>query len=184
MEALEPRVVDAAVEVLLAEVDRLVEVGEELGDGLDPLPRDAGGGVQRLGLLEVAGLDGRRERADRGHEVGHLGVDVGRVLVAGGRQVRLGDDRVGWQGRGGTAGHGERAARCREAAADHLVGPAIDPGGHVHDEARDDVLDLVDDAGAALHDLEFAGVAAGVGDDEGDRTRRDRDRGGGAAGSR
>ena len=51
VEALEPGVVGAAVEVLLAEVDGLVEVGEELGDGLDALPRDAGGGVQRLGRV-------------------------------------------------------------------------------------------------------------------------------------
>ena len=60
VEALEPGIVDAAVEVLLAEVDRLVEIGEELGDRLDALPRDPGGGVERLGRGDIAGSRRRR----------------------------------------------------------------------------------------------------------------------------
>ena len=94
VEALEPWILDAAVEVLLAEVDGLVQVREELGDRLDPLPRDAGRRVERLRPREVAALDRGGERPDLRDEVGHLLVDVGGVAVAHGVELRLVDDRV------------------------------------------------------------------------------------------
>ena len=53
-------------DVALADVDGGVEVAEALGDGLDRLVVVAGGGEQRLGLGDVAGLDGGRERRDGG----------------------------------------------------------------------------------------------------------------------
>ena len=181
VEALEPWILDAAVEVLLAEVDGLVQVREELGDRFDPLPRDAGRRVERLRPRDIATLDRSRERPDLRDKIGHLFVDVGRVVVAHGVQLGLVDDRVRGQRRRGAAGHGERAVGRLGVAADHLVGAAIDSGRHVHDEARHDVLDLIDDAHVGQDDLELTGLRAGIGDDEGDRPGRDRDRARGAS---
>ena len=79
MPAEELGVVDAEREVLLARVHPGVEVGEQLGDRLDPLPVRARRRVRRLGRLEVTGLDGRDERLDRRHQRGSLGANVGSL---------------------------------------------------------------------------------------------------------
>ena len=187
----EPGVVDAGLVVVLAGVDLGVEVGEQLGDRLDPLPRHARGAVGRLGRLEVPGIDGRGERVDDLDEVVGLGEDVGAVLgdcrVDGG----LVDDRARWARLRGATGHRQGPARGGERAAHELVCAAIEPALEVDHEAREDVLGLVDDLLVGADDLELGGVGAGVGDHEqhlagrgGDglgraalRTHRHRDRG-------
>ncbi len=61
VEAHEARVLGLLLVVVLAAVHRAVEVVEQLGDGLDALVMLVGRGVERLGLVELAGLDGVRE---------------------------------------------------------------------------------------------------------------------------
>ena len=75
---------------VLAAVDHRVEVAEGLGHRLDALPRAAGHRVERLGLLDLAGLDGGDELGGAGEQLVGLGADV--ALVVG---DRLGDLLVG-----------------------------------------------------------------------------------------
>ena len=66
--------------VVLASVDARVEVAEGLGHRLDPLVGDAGGGVERLRLLDVAGFDRGDERLRRGDQLGGVLLEVFAVL--------------------------------------------------------------------------------------------------------
>ena len=145
MPAEELGVVDAAGEVLLARVHARVEVAEQLGHGLDALPGRAGRRVGRLGRLEIAGLDGRHERRELGLEHGGLLEDVRLVLLLVAGQRRGVDDVAGRLG-GDAATDRQRAARRAQGVAHELVVAAVEAGREVDDEARDDVLDLVDDA--------------------------------------
>ena len=178
--------------VALAAVDARVEVAEDLGDRLDPLPVGAGHREQRLGALDVAGL----HRVDEGGRLlgqrGGLALHVALVVLRGlGERLVLGQRR-------GLSGHGQRVA---DAVADHprlagglvLAGRQLDeqlaaePGGDVLDLGHDPVALGVDvelgDLAAAVGHLELVGaglelggvdVAGVVGGGDGDRCRRPR----------
>ena len=123
-------------------------------------------GVGGLGGGEIALLDGRDERRELGRELGGLLADIRLVRVpvaVEGRGVDDGARRAGL----GRARHREGGPRRPRRVADQLVAPAVEVGGQVDDETRDDVLDLVDD-GRAREDLELAELGAGVGDLEDD----------------
>ena len=63
---------------------------------------------------------------------------------------------------GDAAADRQRAARRAQRVAHELVVAAVEPGREVDDEARHDVLDLVDDA-VPVEDLELAELWPGVG---------------------
>ena len=98
-------------DVALAGVDLGVEVAEGLGHRLDALVRDPRRGVERLGLLDVAGLDRGGERLGRRRPSCGLLDDVGAVR----RDRRLG------------LGAGRRAGASPVTVSDAALG-ASPPG--------------------------------------------------------
>ena len=58
MEAAEGRIGLTLLEIVGPAVDALIQVGKHLGHGFDAFVELVGGRVERLGLLQVAGLDG------------------------------------------------------------------------------------------------------------------------------
>ena len=102
MPTRERRIVRPRV-VVLAGVDRGVDVGDQPGDRLDALPRPTRHRVGGLRRLDVAGANGVGERRRLGlHRLDLLG-DVGPVALD-----RLGDQRV--VGRLGDAAGGDAVA--------------------------------------------------------------------------
>ena len=83
------------LEVVGTSVHRRVGIREQLGDRLDPLPLDAGRHVERLGQLEVAGLDRVVQLLVRGNHCRELAVDVLAVGVDVGLQGRSIDLQLG-----------------------------------------------------------------------------------------
>ncbi len=162
-------VVDALGEVVLAGVHGAVQVGEELGDGLEPLVRQAGGAVDLLRLIEVAVGGGPGQVLRLGDQLIDLLVHVGRV----------GGDHAGEVGRtpdGGGGGDLTDAGADHERIVVHVAGAArkvvraileveVELGGG----AGRDALALTDDRRLGGAHLELGSRGRRVGDHEGDR---------------
>ena len=190
VEAGEGRIGLGLVEVVGPGVDDAVRVREQLGDRLDLLPRDAGVGVELLGLGDVARPDGVRERFGARGQLRGLLVHVSRVgghrrgqrglvdLAVGSRRSLTpltGDDQVGpWVG-GGAADHLVLACRERDRVRARLAGFEELLGDDLGDRGQD----LEFGAGAGRVDdrerdlagggIELGRVAAVVRDGDGDR---------------
>ena len=132
----ELRVVDA-LEVVDPGVDRAVDLLDQAGDGLDPLPADPAGGELLLGLGHVAGPDRVGELGRVGDQPVDLGHDPGLVVghrledqlvVGGAAEVLPGQPRPGPRAR---ARPGARpAGRALTADPGPVVLPA--PGQQQH----------------------------------------------------